>query len=594
MEPCLPAALRAWSLLLLPPALSAALMALPAFASCPPRPEEGLRCVEYEATARLPRQTDAAREVAYFFRYDCGHCQASAALIAGWRRNLPERVAFKAMYATWEDAPALRGRGELATVHHGLEALGATDPLPVFAVVSRGPEGPARFAAIAQAVGSNAEALASAITAPGYGDRFARANQTTADYRIESVPALVVNGRYRIEITSSDASAVQRALALARDLLMEDADAARTPTAEAQPPVRKAQVIAFEERIVGALKAQDYSVALELADEYRERNYPLRAEFLFLEQHAAREAGHDARAYSVMREFLRTIPREHPLYPRVESLHQARKAEADVQLAQFNAARKERLQGEAARRTHALTNSAAILEAVARDMVTIPGGEFRMGDVNGTGDTDELPVRSVRVPSFQMSRYEVTFELYDLYCMATEGELPDDEGHGGPRHPVFNVDFTQMLAFIRWLNRQTGGNYRLPTEAEWEYAARAGSTADYPSGDEYLPGHANGERTGGADGWEKTAPVGSFPANAYGLHDMSGNVMERVQDCFNRSYAGAPVDGSAWMRGECQFRVSRGADWLSGGRSMRIARRNFHQPEFGSAIIGFRLARDLP
>nr|MBP6383194.1 formylglycine-generating enzyme family protein [Pseudomonadales bacterium] len=412
--------------------------------------------------------------------------------------------------------------------------------------------------------------------------------------RIESVPALVVNGRYRIEITSSDASAVQRALALAWDLLMEDADGALTATAEAQPPVREAQVIAFEERIVGALKAQDYSGALELADEYRERNHPLRAEFLFLEQHAAREAGRDARAYSVMREFLRTIPREHPLYPRVESLHRARKAEAEVQVAQFNAARKQRFQGEAARGTHALTNSAAILEAVARDMVTIPGGEFRMGDVNGTGDTDELPLRSVRVPSFQMARYEVTFELYDLYCMATDGELPDDEGHGGPRHPVFNVDFTQMLAFIRWLNRQTGGNYRLPTEAEWEYAARAGSTADYPSGDEYLPGHANGERTGGADGWEKTAPVGSFPANAYGLHDMSGNVMERVQDCFNRSYAGAPVDGSAWMRGECRYRVSRGGDWLSGGRSMRIARRNFHQPEFGSAIIGFRLARDLP
>ena len=198
----------------------------------------------------------------------------------------------------------------------------------------------------------------------------------------------------------------------------------------------------------------------------------------------------------------------------------------------------------------------------AGDMVSIPGGTFRMGDLNGGGDDDERPVHSVTVPDFKLGKFEVTFTQWDA-CVADGGcgrYTPDDKGWGRGNRPVINVSWDDIQGFIDWLNSKTDGNFRLPTEAEWEYAARAGSTTKYSWGNSIGSNRANCNDDCG-DRWNNTAPVGSFSANAWGLHDLHGNVWEWVQDCSNDSYVGAPTDGSAWTSGDCGLRVIRGGSW---------------------------------
>ena len=158
--------------------------------------------------------------------------------------------------------------------------------------------------------------------------------------------------------------------------------------------------------------------------------------------------------------------------------------------------------------------------------------------------------------------------------------------------PIINVSWDDVQSFIDWLNRKTGGNYRLPTEAEWEYAARAGSSTKYSWGNDIGSNRANCQNIHCGDSWEFTAPVGSFPANAWGLHDMHGNVNEWVQDCRNYDYEGAPTDGSAWTSGDCSQRVIRGGSWDSSAWFLRSAHRGWDGRTFHIFSIGFRLAQD--
>ena len=165
---------------------------------------------------------------------------------------------------------------------------------------------------------------------------------------------------------------------------------------------------------------------------------------------------------------------------------------------------------------------------------------------------------------FHLGKYEVTFAQWDA-CVedgGCGGYSPSDEGWGREDRLVVNVSWDDAQSLISWLNRKKGANYRLPTEAKWEYAARAGSTTKYSWGNDIGDNRANcGSDC--ADSYPSTAttPVGSFPANAWGLHDMHGNVGEWVQDCWNESYEGAPTDGSAWESGDCDYRVVRGGSW---------------------------------
>ena len=241
------------------------------------------------------------------------------------------------------------------------------------------------------------------------------------------------------------------------------------------------------------------------------------------------------------------------------------------------------------------------------EMVVIPAGWFRMGCLSSQGcRRSERPVREVVFDQiFGLSVYEVTFEQWDLCASAggCGGRRPEDRiwvdgrgyigrgGRGG--RPAISISWNDAQLYVQWLSEQTGHAYRLPTEAEWEYAARGGTTTNYSWGNDIGRNLANCAGCGSQWDGEQTAPVGSFPANAFGLHDMHGNVWEWVLDCWNGSYRGAPGDGSAWLSGNCGQRVLRGGYWYSEPRSLRSANRRWDPPVSRRQYFGFRVARTL-
>ena len=229
------------------------------------------------------------------------------------------------------------------------------------------------------------------------------------------------------------------------------------------------------------------------------------------------------------------------------------------------------------------------------ELARIAAGSFDMG---GPG-ADERPVRRVSIEPFNIMKHEVTFAQYDLYAESTGRDKPDDAGWGRGSRPVINVNWEDANAYAEWLTRNTGFRFRLPTEAEWEYAARAGSTTAYPWGQTASRSNANygqdsccGGSAAGPDQWVHTSPVGSFPANAFGMSDMHGNVTEWVQDCWNPDYSGAPVDGSAWLAGDCKRRVTRGGTWSGIPEYIRSASRDGIRAVKRTGYIGFRLVQE--
>ncbi|HIE01033.1 MAG TPA: TIR domain-containing protein [Thiotrichaceae bacterium] len=172
------------------------------------------------------------------------------------------------------------------------------------------------------------------------------------------------------------------------------------------------------------------------------------------------------------------------------------------------------------------------------EMVVIPAGTFRMGDIQGGGYKDEQPVHEVSVARFAMGRYEITFAEYDQFAEATARKKPSDAGWGRDDRPVINVSWNDVTAYAEWLSEQTGEQYRLPTEAEWEYAARAGTKTKYWWGDDIGSNNANCRNSYCDDSFEYTAPVGSFEANPFGLFDVSGNVWEWTCSEYEKKYSG--------------------------------------------------------
>ena len=229
------------------------------------------------------------------------------------------------------------------------------------------------------------------------------------------------------------------------------------------------------------------------------------------------------------------------------------------------------------------------------EMVVLPTGRFRMGDLSGDGGITEGPVRTVTISKrIAMGRNEVTFADYDRFVAATSGRRPKDRGWGRGNRPVINVSQEDAKAYAAWLSAQTGKTYCLPSESEWEYAARAGTSTRYSWGDEIGRNWANCAGCGSEWDDEQTAPVGRFAANAFGLYDMHGNVWEWVEDCWHRNYEGAPTDGSAWTTG-CyrEYPVLRGGTWNTTPRLLRAAHRTRIMPSHRSDSLGFRLVQDL-
>ena len=230
------------------------------------------------------------------------------------------------------------------------------------------------------------------------------------------------------------------------------------------------------------------------------------------------------------------------------------------------------------------------------EMAVVPAGSYRMGSRDG--DSAEEPVHEVTIGApFAMGRYEVTFAEWDA-CAGDGGcprgeDIAEDIGWGRGRRPVITVSWDDAQRYVQWLSRKTGKRYRLPSESEWEYAARAGTQTAYSWGDEIGVNLANCDGCGSQWDSSKTAPVGSFGANAWGLHDMHGNVWEWVEDCWYGSYAGAPADGSAWLTGICGGRVLRGGSSFFEPSSLRAAARFVFPAGYRSTEFGFRVARTL-
>ena len=225
-----------------------------------------------------------------------------------------------------------------------------------------------------------------------------------------------------------------------------------------------------------------------------------------------------------------------------------------------------------------------ILDAVRAEMVHVEGGPFAMGCTpeQENCSSDELPVHDVRVGPFLIGSYEVTQELWQ----SVMGENPSAFANC-PRCPVESVSWDDVQAFLRNLN-SGGGGYRLPSEAEWEYASRGGALG-------------KGYQYAGSDDWaavawycenadNRTHPVGQKEPNELGLHDMSGNVREWVQDCWHDSYTGAPNDGRAWKEGDCARRAIRGGSWYGKPSYVRSANRFWYATYFRNNNLGFRLA----
>jgi formylglycine-generating enzyme required for sulfatase activity len=233
-------------------------------------------------------------------------------------------------------------------------------------------------------------------------------------------------------------------------------------------------------------------------------------------------------------------------------------------------------------------------------MVEIPAGRFQMGSKRYSR---EQPQHSVGIyDAIAVGRFATTFDDWEA-CVKGGGcvhnSAPADEGWGRGRRPVINVSWEDAEEYAAWLSRKTGKKYRLLSEAEWEYAARAGSTTTYPWGDQIGCGNAaydlkSGSSCAATDGKlsvHGTQVVGTYPANRWGLYDMIGNVWQWCEDDWHPDYRGAPDDGSAWRGGDVSMRILRGGSWNYGSSALRSTDRNWFPVTGRTSFIGFRVAR---
>lgn len=272
------------------------------------------------------------------------------------------------------------------------------------------------------------------------------------------------------------------------------------------------------------------------------------------------------------------------------------------------------------------------------EMVVIPAGQFVMGVSPGEEENERLPKKEhrlsqpqhhVEIKRFAIGKYSVTRAQYEMFvnetgrqsdgCMVWTGskveqDLAKNWRNPGfaqdDRHPVTCVSWDDAIAYAQWLSQKTGREYRLPSEAEWEYAARAGTNTYRYWGDDgdlscayanvadysallKIRGSWDWVVAKCSDGYVNTAPVGSFKPNRFGLFDMIGNVQQWTQDCVNENYIGAPTDGSAWTTGNCLYRIVRGGSWFNRPNTARSAQRSASTTVWQTEDFGFRVAMSL-
>ncbi len=226
-------------------------------------------------------------------------------------------------------------------------------------------------------------------------------------------------------------------------------------------------------------------------------------------------------------------------------------------------------------------------------MVQIPGGSFSMGSPSSVPNADERPQHTVKVKKFAISKYEITFTEYDKFANATGKKLPDNLYMDREVTPVIFVSWDDAYNYTKWLSEQTGHKYRLPSEAEWEYAASAGQQTPFWWGFNEEPGKAHCFTCDSQFDPRKPTKIGSFKPNQFGVYDTAGNVSEWVYDCWHDNYKGAPEDGSVWEGGDCTQRITRGGSFISPQQSIRSAKRDKFKSDSGYDHVGIRLVREV-
>jgi len=224
-------------------------------------------------------------------------------------------------------------------------------------------------------------------------------------------------------------------------------------------------------------------------------------------------------------------------------------------------------------------------------MVALPGGQFEMGSL---ADASERPVHRVQLAAFALGKYELTHGEWKACVAAGACSDKPHVGAGSDQLPMLNLSWDDAAQYVQWLRGLTGKPYRLPSEAEWEYAARAGTTTPYPWGKEIGVARANCSGCGGNYDPKLPAAVGSFPPNAWGLYDMLGGVAEWTEDCWHKNYEGAPANGSAWQTARCREHVLRGGSWKNPPTDLTVTSRNFYDATVRYIANGLRVAVTLP
>jgi formylglycine-generating enzyme required for sulfatase activity len=229
--------------------------------------------------------------------------------------------------------------------------------------------------------------------------------------------------------------------------------------------------------------------------------------------------------------------------------------------------------------------------ATCPPLVSLPAGTFTLG--SNSGDPSEKPAHRVAIATpFAIGKYEVTIEQWNACVEAGGCSKPGADAKGAPNTPVRDVSWDDAQQYVKWLAKVSGKPYRLPTEAEWEYAARGGTTTRFWWGEKMETGKADCKDCG--QPWTQAGPVaiGSFAANPFGLHDVNGSVWEWVEDCWHSSYKGAPANGHAWETSGCRERVIRGGSWREGASYMPSSTRFKYAASVRDGQNGFRVARD--
>jgi len=230
---------------------------------------------------------------------------------------------------------------------------------------------------------------------------------------------------------------------------------------------------------------------------------------------------------------------------------------------------------------------------VCPEMVVIPSGTFKMGSLKGK--KSERPVHTITIyQHLAAGRFEVTFEEWDA-CHREGGcsKKVHDRDWGRQNRPVINVLYSDIQEYLTWIREKTSSFYRLPSEAEWEYAARAGTTTEYWWGNEMKKGYANCRDCGTKWSGIKSAPVGSFKPNPWGLYDLHGNLLEYVEDCWTKNHGTVPKNALPYLKSNCRSRVIKGGAWYYLPKASRSAYRTKNDTRVFSYLIGFRVFREI-